>query len=56
MKVANTCRMPEFPKPFWAGNRKYVVDEVVGAVGVFNDFPFIDKTRPDVSLFTLLIF
>ena len=44
----NTCKMPEFPKPFaGCSNRRYVVDEVLGAVGIFNDFPFIDKTRPD---------
>ena len=45
---ANTCRMPEFPKPFaGALNRRYVIDEELGAVGIFNNFPFIDKTRPD---------
>ncbi|CAI4220086.1 unnamed protein product [Parascedosporium putredinis] len=43
----NTCKMPEFPKPFSAGNRRYVIDEELGAVDIFNDFPFIDKTRPD---------
>ncbi|PVH77771.1 hypothetical protein DL98DRAFT_561477 [Cadophora sp. DSE1049] len=47
LKTANTCKMPEFPKPFWISNRRYVVDETVGAVDVFNDFPFIDKTRPE---------
>lgn len=46
----NTCHMPEFPKqdpPFWIRNRRYVIDEVMGGVGIFNDFPFIDKTRPN---------
>ena len=44
----NTCRMPEFPKPFaGAGNRRYVIDEEVGGVGILNDFPFIEKTKPD---------
>jgi hypothetical protein len=44
----NTCFMPEFPKPFaGAGNRRYVIDEEMGAVGIFNNFPFIDMTRPD---------
>jgi hypothetical protein len=44
----NTCRMPEFPKPFaGANNRRYVIDEEIGAVGIFNNFPFIDATRPD---------
>jgi hypothetical protein len=45
---ANTCYMPEFPKPFaGALNRRYVIDEERGAVGMFNNFPFIDTTRPD---------
>jgi hypothetical protein len=44
----NTCKMPEFPKPFKGiTNRRYVIDEVLGAVAIFNDFPFIDKTKPD---------
>jgi hypothetical protein len=43
----NTCKMPEFPKPFKITNRRYVVDEELGGVAVFNDFPFIDKTRPN---------
>ncbi|KAF2635946.1 hypothetical protein P280DRAFT_534547 [Massarina eburnea CBS 473.64] len=43
----NTCKMPEFPKPFSAGNRRYVIDEELGAVDIFNDFPFIDKTKPN---------
>jgi hypothetical protein len=45
---ANTCFMPEFPKPFsGAGNRRYVVDGEMGAVGILNLFPFIDKVRPE---------
>lgn len=45
---ANTCYMPEFPKPFkGVGNRRYVIDEELGAVGLLNDFPFIDATRPE---------
>jgi hypothetical protein len=45
---ANTCYMPEFPKPFaGALNRRYVIDEEMGGVGIFNNFPFIDVTRPD---------
>ncbi|KAL5331964.1 hypothetical protein ACEPPN_001505 [Leptodophora sp. 'Broadleaf-Isolate-01'] len=42
--TANTCKMPQFPLPFKIANRRYVVDEEVGAVDVFNDFPFIDKS------------
>jgi len=46
--TTNSCKMPEFPKPFsGCKNRRYVVDEELGAVGIFNDFPFIDKTKPD---------
>jgi hypothetical protein len=45
--AGNTCHMPEFPKPFaGASNRRYVIDEEMGGVGILNDFPFIDKTRP----------
>jgi hypothetical protein len=45
---ANTCYMPEFPKPFaGASNRRYVIDEAMGGVGIFNNFPFIDTTRPE---------
>ncbi|KAJ4376476.1 hypothetical protein N0V83_001760 [Neocucurbitaria cava] len=46
--TGNTCHMPEFPKPFaGAGNRRYVIDEEMGGVGILNDFPFIEKTKPD---------
>ncbi|KAF1960387.1 hypothetical protein CC80DRAFT_466198 [Byssothecium circinans] len=45
--TTNTCKMPEFPKPFSADNRRYVIDEVLGAVDIFNNFPFIDKTKPN---------
>jgi hypothetical protein len=44
---ANTCKMPQFPQPFKVTNRRYVIDEEVGGLDVFNDFPFIDKTKPD---------
>lgn len=45
--TANTCKMPEFPKPFSIGNRRYVIDEEVGGLDIFNDFPFIDKGKPN---------
>jgi hypothetical protein len=46
--AGNTCHMPEFPKPFaGVSNRRYVIDEEMGGVGILNDFPFIDKTRPN---------
>lgn len=44
---ANTCKMPEFPKPFKITNRRYIIDEEVGGLDIFNDFPFIDTTKPD---------
>ncbi|KAG4427732.1 hypothetical protein IFR05_016782, partial [Cadophora sp. M221] len=45
--TTNTCKMPQFPGTFRITNRRYVVDEEVGAVDVFNDFPFIDKVKPE---------
>ncbi|KAF4633276.1 hypothetical protein G7Y89_g4850 [Cudoniella acicularis] len=45
--TTNTCKMPEFPKPFKITNRRYVIDEELGGVDIFNDFPFIDKAKPD---------
>ncbi len=45
--TSNTCRMPQFPLPFKINNRRYVVDEEVGGVDIFNNFPFIEKTKPD---------
>jgi len=38
----NTCRMPAFPQKLNVGHRRYVIDESVGAVDVFNDFPWLD--------------
>ncbi|KAI2631424.1 hypothetical protein GGS26DRAFT_94948 [Hypomontagnella submonticulosa] len=45
--TANTCTMPQFPAQFTIGNRRYVIDEEVGGVDIFNDFPFIDAGKPD---------
>jgi hypothetical protein len=44
--TGNTCKMPAFPVPIVAGNRRYVVDEEMGAVGVLNGFPWLEKTAP----------
>ncbi|KAF2648638.1 hypothetical protein K491DRAFT_670333 [Lophiostoma macrostomum CBS 122681] len=46
---ANTCKMPEFPQPFNIAmdTRKYTIDEELGGLDIFNNFPFIDKTRPN---------
>ncbi|KAF2450024.1 hypothetical protein P171DRAFT_350348 [Karstenula rhodostoma CBS 690.94] len=45
------CKMPEFPKEFkdagGAKNRRYVIDEEVGGVDIFNDFPFLDPKKPN---------
>ncbi|KAH9997185.1 hypothetical protein F4779DRAFT_606616 [Xylariaceae sp. FL0662B] len=44
---ANTCYMPVFPEAFTISNRRYVIDQEVGGLDIFNDFPFIDTTKPD---------
>ncbi|OIW27063.1 hypothetical protein CONLIGDRAFT_581244 [Coniochaeta ligniaria NRRL 30616] len=44
---ANTCKMPQFPQPFKITNRRYVIDEEIGGLDIFNNFPFIEKTKPD---------
>ena len=44
---ANTCRMGAFPQPLKVGNRRYVIDEELGAVDVFNGFPWLDATKPN---------
>ncbi|CAK7230000.1 hypothetical protein SCUCBS95973_007425 [Sporothrix curviconia] len=43
----NTCKMPQFPQPFKITNRRYIIDPMFGAVDIFNNFPFIDKAKPD---------
>jgi len=53
--TTNTCKMPQFPGTFHAGNRRYVVDTDLGGVDIFNDFPFIDKARPNGTSSTNLI-
>ncbi|KAK0753750.1 hypothetical protein B0T18DRAFT_288039, partial [Schizothecium vesticola] len=42
--TANTCAMPAFPEPLDVRNRRYVVDEEMGAVGVLNGFPLLEVT------------
>jgi len=41
---ANTCDMGAFPEPLNITNRRYVIDETIGAVDVFNDFPWLEST------------
>lgn len=47
MASANTCTMGQFPVQFTVANRRYVIDEEVGGLDIFNNFPFIEKTKPD---------
>lgn len=48
--AANTCRMPAFPVPIRAGNRRYVIDEELGAVDVFNGFPWLEASDPEAAM------
>ncbi len=41
-----TCTMGAFPQPIQTGNRRYVIDETVGAVSIFHDFSWIDAGLP----------
>ncbi len=45
--AANTCTMPQFPEAFVIANRRYIIDEELGGLDIFNDFPFIDTDSPD---------
>lgn len=45
--TANTCEMGAFPQPLQVGNRRYVIDEELGAVDVFDGFPWLDSGKPD---------
>lgn len=35
-----------FPPPFNVTNRRYTIDEELGAVDIFHNFPFLDKSLP----------
>lgn len=41
-----TCTMGAFPQPIRTGNRRYVIDETVGAVAIFHNFSWIDAGLP----------
>lgn len=43
---AQACTMGAFPQRLDAGNRRYVIDETVGAVSIFHDFPWLDAGLP----------
>jgi hypothetical protein len=42
----NTCNMGAFPQKLKVGHRRYVIDESVGAVSIFHNFPWIDAGIP----------
>jgi hypothetical protein len=37
-----TCTMGAFPQPIKTGNRRYVIDETIGAVNIFHNFSWLD--------------
>ena len=44
--AAQACTMGKFPQPLKVTNRRYVIDETVGAVVIFHNFPFLDGGLP----------
>jgi hypothetical protein len=48
--TANTCKMPAFPQALKAGHRRYVIDEELGAMDMFNGFPWLERTKPDADM------
>jgi len=38
----NTCNMGKFPQKLNVSHRRYVIDETVGAVVIFHNFPWLD--------------
>lgn len=36
------CTMGAFPQPIKTGNRRYVIDETVGAINIFHNFSWLD--------------
>jgi hypothetical protein len=43
--VTGNCKL-NFPPPFNVTNRRYTIDEEMGAVDIFHNFPFLDKAIP----------
>ena len=41
-----TCTMGAFPQPIKTGNRRYVIDETLGAVSIVHNFSWIDAGLP----------
>jgi hypothetical protein len=44
--TGNTCDMGAFPQKLNVSHRRYVIDETIGAVSIFHDFPWIDAGLP----------
>ncbi|KAK3329192.1 hypothetical protein B0H66DRAFT_609887 [Apodospora peruviana] len=44
---SNTCNLGGFPSTIVVKNRRYVVDEEMGVVSIFMEFPGLDRTVPD---------
>ena len=44
--AAQACTMGKFPQPLNVTNRRYVIDETVGAVSIFHNFPWLDAGLP----------
>jgi hypothetical protein len=44
--AGQTCSMPAFPQPIKTGNRRFVIDETVGAVVIFHNFSWLDAGLP----------
>jgi hypothetical protein len=40
--ISGNCKL-NFPPPFKVTNRRYTIDEEMGAVDIFHNFPFLDK-------------
>jgi hypothetical protein len=43
---AMNCRMGAFPQKLKVGNRRYIIDETIGAVDIFHNFPWLDAGIP----------
>jgi hypothetical protein len=44
--AANGCNMPAFPQPIKTGNRRFVIDEAMGAIVIFHNFSWLDAGLP----------
>ena len=45
----NACDMGAFPQKLNVTNRRYVIDENLGAVAIFHNFPWLDASQPSVD-------